>query len=157
MRSLFVCVVYKRKRTTVLLPCHPLAQSVHVSLYRWTGGKVGGADHLLILTTTGRKSGVERDTTLFFFRDAEQFILIASAGGAAKHPTWWLNLQSNPQAKIQVGAHTIPVIAKQAEGEERQRLWSIIAENYKNFVGYQKRTTREIPVIILTSHLSGES
>ncbi len=121
-----------------------------VSLYRWTGGKVGGGEHLLILTTTGRKSGVERDTPLFFFQDGDQFIIIASAGGAPKHPTWWLNLKSNPQARIQVGSRVIPVTAKVAEGEERTRLWSIIAENYKNFVGYQKRTDREMPVVILT-------
>ncbi len=127
-----------------------LFMKAHVSLYRRTGGKIGGGAHLLILTTTGRKSGVERDTPLFFFRDGEQYIIIASAGGAPKHPTWWLNLQSNPQAKIQVGARVISVEAKQAEGEERARLWAIIAENYKNFVGYQKRTTREIPVVILT-------
>ena len=127
----------------------------HVSLYRWTGGKIGGGEHQLILTTTGRKSGVERDTPLFFFRDGEHVIIIASAGGAAKHPTWWLNLQSNPLARIQVGARIIPVVAQQAEAEERQRLWSIIAENYKNFISYQKRTTREIPVIILTPEDSG--
>jgi deazaflavin-dependent oxidoreductase (nitroreductase family) len=122
----------------------------HVALYRRTGGKVGGGEHLLILTTTGRKSGVKRDTPLFFFRDGEHLIIIASAGGAPKHPTWWLNLQGNPQASVQVGARVIPVISQQAEGEERQRIWSIIAENYKNFVAYQKRTTRQIPVIILT-------
>jgi F420H(2)-dependent quinone reductase len=121
-----------------------------VSLYRLTSGKVGGGEHLLILTTTGRKSGVERDTPLFFFRDGDHYIIMASAGGAAKHPTWWLNLQSHPQAKIQVGAQVIPVVANVSEGEERKRLWSIIAENYKNFVEYQKHTTREIPVIILT-------
>jgi len=121
----------------------------HVSLYRLTGGKVGGGAHLLILTTKGRKSGVERDTPLFFFRDGANFIIIASAGGAAKHPTWWLNLQSNPAAKIQAGASVISVTASEAVGEERQRLWAIIAENYKQFVGYQKRTTREIPVVVL--------
>jgi deazaflavin-dependent oxidoreductase (nitroreductase family) len=123
----------------------------HVSLYRLTGGKVGGGEHMLILTTTGRKSGVERDTPLFFFRDGEHFVIIASAGGAAKHPTWWLNLRSNPQARIQIGANVIPVAAVEAEGEERQRLWSIVAEHYTNFVAYQKRTAREIPLIVLTS------
>jgi deazaflavin-dependent oxidoreductase (nitroreductase family) len=123
----------------------------HVSLYRLTGGKVGGGEHMLVLTTTGRKSGVERDTPLFFFRDGEHFVIIASAGGAAKHPTWWLNLRSNPQARIQIGANVIPVTAVEAEGEERQRLWSIVAEHYTNFVAYQKRTAREIPLIVLTS------
>lgn len=122
----------------------------HVSLYRLTGGKVGGGKSTLILTTTGRKSGIERSTPLFFFDDEGRFIIIASNGGAAKHPTWWLNLQSNPHAKIQVNARVIPVTAKQADEEERKRLWAIIAENYKQFVSYQQRTPREIPIVILT-------
>jgi F420H(2)-dependent quinone reductase len=122
----------------------------HVSLYRLTGGNVGGGEHTLILTTIGRKSGVERDTPLFFFHDEDTFIIIASAGGAPKHPTWWLNLKSNPQAKIQIGSRVISVAAKEAEGEERARLWSIIADNYKQFVQYQAHTSRELPVIILT-------
>lgn len=121
----------------------------HVSLYRLTGGKVGGGKSFLILTTTGRKSGVERNTPLFFFTDADHFIIIASNGGAPKHPTWWLNLQSNPQAKVQIGPRVIPITARQADAEESKHLWSIIAEKYKNFVGYQKRTSREIPIVIL--------
>src|SRR4051812_27714447 len=76
----------------------------HVAVYRRTNGKIGGGEHLLLLTTTGRKSGVFRCTPLFFFRDGEQFIIIAAAAGAAKDPVWWLNLQSHPQAKIQVGS-----------------------------------------------------
>ncbi len=122
----------------------------HVSLYRLTSGKVGGGEHHLILTTTGRKSGVERDTPLFFFTDADRYIIIASNGGAPKHPVWWLNLQSNPQAKIQINSRVIPVTAQQADAEERKRLWAIIAEKYKNFVGYQKRAEREIPIVVLT-------
>lgn len=122
----------------------------HVNLYRMSGGKLGGGKSFLILTTTGRKSGVERDTPLFFFQDGDQFVIIASNGGAAKHPTWWLNLKSNPQAKVQIGSQVIPVTARQADAEESKRLWAIIAENYKNFVGYQQRTTREIPIVLLT-------
>ncbi len=127
-----------------------LFTQAHVSVYRSTGGKIGGGEHLLILTTTGRKSGVARSTPLFFFRDADRYIIIASNGGAPKHPTWWGNLQSNSQAKIQVGSQVISVTAQQADPEERKRLWAIIAENYKNFVDYQKRAPREIPVVILT-------
>ena len=122
----------------------------HVSLYRLTNGKVGGGEHHLILTTTGRKSGVERDTPLFFFTDVDRYIIIASNGGAPKHPVWWLNLQSNPQARIQVNSRVIPVTAQQADMEERKRLWAIISEKYKNFVGYQKRAEREIPIVVLT-------
>jgi len=122
----------------------------HVSLYRLTSGKIGGGEHHLILTTTGRKSGVERDTPLFFFADADRYIIIASNGGAPKHPVWWLNLQSNPEAKIQVNSRIIPITAQQADAEERKRLWAIISEKYKNFVTYQKRAPREIPIVVLT-------
>ncbi|MFL5694376.1 MAG: nitroreductase family deazaflavin-dependent oxidoreductase [Ktedonobacteraceae bacterium] len=125
----------------------------HVSLYRLTGGAVGSGianRSFLILTTRGRKSGIERDTPLQYFSDGDRFIVIASNGGAPRHPTWWLNLQANPQAKVQLKQKVIPVTAKQAEQEEHKRLWSIIEARHQNFVGYQKRTTREIPIIILT-------
>jgi deazaflavin-dependent oxidoreductase (nitroreductase family) len=70
--------------------------------------------------------------------------------GAPNDPAWWLNLKSHPRATIQVGSHIIAVVARKAEGEERQRLWAIIAEQYTNFVTYQKRTTRVLPVVFLT-------
>src|SRR5450631_748453 len=90
----------------------------HVAFYRLTNGKVGGGKSLLILTTTGRKSGVERDTPLFFFPDGDHFIIIAYNGGAPKHPTWWLNLQSNPKSKIQIRSRVLSVTSRQADPEE---------------------------------------
>ena len=125
------------QQNSVVRSLQRLFMKGHVSLYRRTGGKVGGSEHLLILTTTGRKSGVERDTPLFFFSDSDHYIIIASNGGAPKHPVWWLNLR------------VIPVTAQQADPEERKRLWAIISEKYKNFVEYQKRATREIPIVVL--------
>lgn len=122
----------------------------HIGLYRLTGGVLGGGKFILILTTTGRKSGVARDTPIFYFRDADRFIVIASNSGSPKDPTWWLNLKSNPQAKVQVGSQVISVTARQADPQESQRLWSIIADKYKGFLEYQKRTTREIPIVVLT-------
>lgn len=121
----------------------------HISLYRLTDGAIGGKS-FLILTTVGRKSGKERDTPLFYFTDGDRFIIIGSNGGAPKHPIWWLNLQANPRAKVQVKKRIIPVTAKRADPKESERFWSIIASKYQNFVEYQKRTTREIPIIILT-------
>ena len=138
------------QQSSVVRSLQRLFMKGHVSLYRLTSGKVGGGEHLLILTTTGRKSGVERDTPLFFFTDEDRYIIIASNGGAPKHPVWWLNLQSNPQAKIQIDSRVISVTAQQADAEERKRLWAIIAEKYKNFVEYQKRADREIPIVVLT-------
>lgn len=127
--------------------------NMHVSVYRWTGGAGAPGRNFLILTTIGRKSGQERDTPLFYFANEGNFIIIASNGGAQKHPTWWLNLQSNPKARIQLKQRRVSVTAHQAVGEERERLWSIISEKYQNFVGYQKKTPREIPVVVLIPDL----
>jgi len=124
-----------------------------MSLYRLTGGTVGGkmgGRPILLLTTIGRKSGKERVTPLLYLPEGDHFIVIASNWGEANHPIWWLNLQANPRAKIQIGRKTIPVTARQAGPEERQRLWPVITSQYSNFADYQKRTTREIPVVILT-------
>jgi len=130
-----------------------LVMKVHVSLYRLTNGAIGAGaagQSFLILTTVGRKSGKKRDTPLFYFRDEDRFIIIASNGGTPKHPIWWLNLQTNPRATVQVNKRIIPITAKKADAEESKRLWLVIASKYQNFVAYQKRTTREIPIIILT-------
>jgi deazaflavin-dependent oxidoreductase (nitroreductase family) len=124
----------------------------HVEMYRRTSGKLGGGEHLLILTTHGRKTGKKRSTPVFYFRDGEHYVIIASAGGAKNDPLWWLNLKQTPEANIQIADKFLLVTARQAQGEERDRLWSIIAANYKNFIAYQKRTTRVLPIVILTTN-----
>jgi deazaflavin-dependent oxidoreductase (nitroreductase family) len=128
----------------------------HISLYRITGGAIGSnmsGRSFLLLTTVGRKSGKERITPLQYVPDGKRFLLIASNGGALKHPQWLLNLHGKPQAVVQVGAKTINVTATEASGEERSQLWSLITSRYPNFAGYQQRTTREIPVVILTPNV----
>ena len=123
------------------------------SLYRLTNGVVGGkmgGRPILLLTTIGRKSGKERVTPLLYLPEEDHFIVIVSNWGEANHPMWWLNLQANPRAKIQIGPKIIPVTARQAGPEERQRLWPVITSKYSNYADYQKGTTREIPVVILT-------
>jgi F420H(2)-dependent quinone reductase len=125
---------------------------VHVFCYRLTGGVLGGnlAGHpMLLLTTIGRKSGRERVTPIFYFADGDRFVLIGSNGGAPRHPQWWGNLRVHPQASVQVWRKQIAVTASLASGEERERLWELVTARYPEFVRYQKRTTREIPVIIL--------
>ena len=101
----------------------------NISLYRLTNGAVGGkmgGRPILLLTTIGRKSGKERVTPLLYLPEGNHFVVIASNWGEANHPMWWLNLQANPRAKIQIGPKIIPVTARQASPEERQRLWPII-------------------------------
>ncbi|GCE30779.1 nitroreductase [Dictyobacter alpinus] len=125
----------------------------HVSLYRLTGGAIGGkliGLPALILTTIGRKSGEPRVTPLTYIPDGERYILIASNGGSDRAPTWWLNLVANPEAKIEVGRQKISVRAKTADAQERAILWPRIVAQAPNYGGYQKKTDREIPVIILT-------
>ncbi|HLZ58490.1 MAG TPA: nitroreductase family deazaflavin-dependent oxidoreductase [Ktedonosporobacter sp.] len=126
---------------------------IHSGLYRLTGGVIGGragSRSFLLLTTTGRKSGQQRVTPIFYLPDGDNFVLIASNWGAPTHSIWWLNLQAHPQAWVQVGRKILPVIARQADPAERARLWSLVTAKYANFAAYQQRTTREIPVVILT-------
>ena len=129
------------------------ATKLHTSLFRATGGKVGGAipgsGPVLLLTTNGRKTGRERTVPLLYLRDGETRILVASNGGTATHPTWWLNLRANPVATVEVGGGRLRVRAREADPEEKERLWPRLVEMYGGYEGYQQKTDREIPVVIL--------
>jgi len=123
-----------------------------VWLYRRSGGRIGGkmfGAPLLLLTTTGRKSGRSWTVPLMYQIDGDRWVIIASNGGSAKHPAWWLNLRSQPDASAQIGRETYPVTAAETTGEERERLWRRMADMYKGYDGYAQKTTREIPVVVL--------
>ena len=126
----------------------------HVRVYRETGGERGynwrRGSKILLLTTTGRKSGEPRTTPLIHRTDGDGWVVIASKGGADDHPAWFQNLQASPEATIEVKADTIPVTATVAEGEERARLWSAMTEDWPDYDEYQRKTDREIPVVVLT-------
>ena len=128
--------------------------SLHVVLFRASGGRVGGRFRkigpVLLLTTTGRKSGKQRTTPLLYAKDGEQYVIIASVGGAPRHPAWYLNLVHNPDATIQIETRRIAVNAQTATPEERTRLWAVVTEMYPGYDRYQAKTTREIPVVVLT-------
>ncbi|MEA2301797.1 MAG: hypothetical protein QOE44_2332 [Solirubrobacteraceae bacterium] len=125
----------------------------HVRVYRETGGARGyhwrGAK-ILLLTTTGRKSGEERTTPLIHERDGARWVVIASKGGAPDHPAWYKNLEADPEATIEVEDEKVPVVATTAEADERARLWSLLTESWPSYDDYQGRTEREIPVVVLT-------
>ena len=125
----------------------------HIDRYRETDGEVGylwnGATALL-LTTTGRKSGEPRTQPLIFARDGDDYLVVASMGGAPNHPAWYLNLTANPAAEIQVRADVIPVTARTASDDEKPRLWKIVTEVWPNYDVYQTRTERPIPVVVLS-------
>ena len=127
--------------------------NAHTFFYRLSGGRMGGhmgKAPVLLLTTTGRKTGKPRTTPLLYLKDGDNLILVASYGGAPMHPIWWLNLQANPQAEVEIGSKKLPVTARQADAQERQRLWPLLVDMYPGYADYQKKTTREIPVVILS-------
>jgi deazaflavin-dependent oxidoreductase (nitroreductase family) len=125
----------------------------HIARYRETNGEVGylwnGATALL-LTTTGRKTGLPRTQPLIFASDGDDYLVVASMGGAPKHPSWYLNLVDHPDAEIQVKGDVIPVRAHTATDEEKPRLWKIVTEQWPNYDVYQTRTDRQIPVVVLS-------
>jgi deazaflavin-dependent oxidoreductase (nitroreductase family) len=130
--------------------------ALHVALYRASGGRVGG--HIgkmpvLLLTTTGRKSGKKRTKPLGYVKDGDDYLLAASNAGNDYFPAWWLNLKANPVAEIQAGSQRLAVNARKASPEERERMFPKFVAVYKGYAGYENKTDREIPVVILTLQL----
>jgi deazaflavin-dependent oxidoreductase (nitroreductase family) len=120
--------------------------------FRANGGKVGGpfaGSPMLLLTTTGAKSGQPRTTPLVYTTDGDRIVVIASKGGAPTNPDWYRNLVANPVATVERGGETFQVRAVITEGEERQRLFDQQAALMPGFAEYQKKTTRQIPVVVL--------
>jgi deazaflavin-dependent oxidoreductase (nitroreductase family) len=130
-----------------------VAGRIHNAIYRLTGGKVAGKFRnapVLLLTTTGRKSGKSRTNPLLYTNAGDNaYMVIASKGGSDHHPLWYLNLEANPRADVTIGRETLPVRARTVEGEERERLWRALADLNPGYDGYAKKTTRRIPVVVL--------
>ena len=126
--------------------------NIHKGVYRLTGGKVGGklaGAPVLLLTTTGRKSGRPRTQPLLYTSVDDGYAVIASKGGAPQHPLWYQNLKANPSASVRVGRATRHVHARDAEAEERERLWRALADVFPGYDGYAGKTSRQIPVVVL--------
>src|SRR5271155_900834 len=124
----------------------------HVRVYRETAGERGyhwRGTTILLLTSEGRTSGESRTTPLIYRADGDRCVVVASKGGAPANPSWFENLRANPDAVIEVRGETVPVHATPAAGEERARLWSLMAEVWPPYDDYQAKTDREIPVVIL--------
>ena len=115
---------------------------------RATSGPFSGGS-LLILTSTGAKSGERRENPLAYTRDGDRYVVIASKGGAPTNPAWFHNVVANPDVKLEVLGETIPARARVAEGEEHHRLYDAQARVMPGFAEYQKKTTRKIPVVVL--------
>lgn len=128
------------------------AARLHTNLFRATGGKVGGrmlGSPVLLLVTTGRKTGRERTTPLLYLEDGDRRVIVASNGGTARPPVWWLNLSAHPEAEVEVTGRKTRVRAKEAQGEEKARLWESLVRMYPPYKSYQAKTDREIPVVVL--------
>ncbi len=120
--------------------------------YRANDGKVTGifaGRPLLLLTTTGAKSGKPRTSPLVYTTENDDIVIIASKGGAPTHPDWYHNLRANPTVTVELGADQFEARARIAEGEERERLYAQQAEMMPAFADYQRNSTREIPVVVL--------
>jgi len=120
--------------------------------FRENAGKVGGpfaGMNLLLITIKGAKSGTLRTNPLAYSKDGDSYVVIASKGGADTNPDWYHNLTTNPNATIEVGTDKIDVVASEAKGAERDRLYAAQAELYPGFKGYEQKTTRKIPVFVL--------
>ena len=126
--------------------------SIYTGLYRLSKGKVGGkmaGTKVLLLTTIGRKSGKVHTSPLGFFDWKGGYVIVASNGGQPKHPAWYHNLKSQPQVTVQVFDQIIPVNAEILTGEARTQAWQQVITTAPGYAGYEKQTTREIPLILL--------
>ena len=125
----------------------------HTAIYRLTGGRVMGSfgrAPVLLLTTTGRKSGKNRTTPLLYLEEGGLYFVVASSGGSSKHPAWYLNLTANPTSALQTQDRTLSATAETIAGDEKKRLWIRFNEIYPDYDTYQKKTERDIPVVKLT-------
>ena len=125
---------------------------LNTPLYRLSGGRIGGRvgkAPVLLLTTTGRKSGQKRTAPVVYLRDGERFVVINTNAGNAKVPAWSLNLAADPEAEVEVGRRRLPVRARVAEGEERVELWRKHIDQYAGFDEYDAELDREPKVIVL--------
>jgi deazaflavin-dependent oxidoreductase (nitroreductase family) len=143
--------------SSVTVAKNPL--SIYQWLYEKTDGRftwLGGLP-VLLLRTTGRKTGAERTAALVYLKDGDSFVVVASRGGSDKPPRWLLNCQDHPEVGVQLGRQRFRMRARVADSDERARLWPLVNQNNSNrYDGYQAKTTRQIPLVILTP-ISGEA
>ena len=127
--------------------------NLNVFIYQVSNGHLGsrlGGQSMLLLHTLGRRSGERRTASLAYYRDGDNYLVVASNWGKENHPGWFYNLMHQPRTTIQVKSNTITVEARQAQGEDYQRLWLLVTRQNAQYVAYQKGMRRRIPILILT-------
>jgi deazaflavin-dependent oxidoreductase (nitroreductase family) len=129
-----------------------LTMAIHIFLYRLTGGRFGGQMRdfkVLLLTTIGRKSGQKRTTPLGYFDYDGAYVITASNAGLPSNPGWYYNLKDNARVTVQVNDEIMTAVAEEVKGDLRSQLWDRLVELAPSYADYPKRTTREIPMVIL--------
>ena len=125
----------------------------HVRSYRETDGEVGHdwrkGSSVLLLTTTGRRSGEPRTTPLIYGRRGDDYLVVASKGGSPEPPAWYVNLREQPDVEVQVLGDRFPARARTATAEEKPEVWQEMVRHWPDYDSYQRRTDREIPVVVL--------
>ena len=125
----------------------------HVERYQETDGAEGHewreGSTVLLLTTTGRKTGQKTTTPLIYDLDGDNPVIVASKGGAPEHPGWYRNILKTPEVEVQIKGEKFRARARTAQGEERERLWRLMNEMWPHYAEYQEKTDREIPVVLL--------
>ena len=128
---------------------------IHRIIYRLSGGRIfirSLGCPVILLTTTGRKSGELRTSPIFGFPEGQSIVVVPSNAGKENYPSWYFNLCANPKAQVQLGRETRRLKAREATQEERERLWPVLVSRYGGFEVYKQRTERHIPVLILEPH-----
>jgi deazaflavin-dependent oxidoreductase (nitroreductase family) len=124
----------------------------HIRSYVESDGRKGHKRwgvYTLLLTTRGRRSGKLRRTALIYGRDGDRYLVVASNGGAARHPAWYLNILEHPEVEIQVAAETFRAIARPASEHEKPGLWRTMADLWPQYDRYQAKTRRDIPLVVI--------
>ena len=130
----------------------------HVRRYIETDGAEGHdwqGTHALILTTTGRRSAEPKSTPLIYGQHGDDYLVVASKGGAPEHPAWYLNLAEHPEVTVQVLGDRFAARARTASADEKPELWQLMTSEWPKYDEYQRKTTREIPVVVLERRVSG--
>ena len=131
-----------------------LMSALNIFAYRISGGTVGGrfprGAPVLLLTTIGRRSGQPRTAPLLYLERDDELVVVASKGGMSHHPLWYRNLEANPEVEVELGRERRKMLARPTTGEEKAALWPALIAMYRDFDGYQARTARDIPVVVMS-------
>jgi F420H(2)-dependent quinone reductase len=134
-------------------PLIRVMSALNTSIYRLSGGRLGGkwmyGAPILLLTTTGRKSGQKRTAPLLYLEDGERVVIVGSQGGMSKDPLWVKNLDADPNVEVEIGSRKRAMRARRGTSEEKARYWPALCKMYPDYADYQARTVRDIPVLIL--------